>query len=655
MEKIKKSFFYLFLLFVFTCFAQTPPASFYVDAEKASSVIALNTDFDIYFDFLFTSLQTEQNPSSPLKAAVPSNWNKQYSEFKGEKTAYGYATYRLLLQGIQPGIRYAFYMKYTPSASCVIYVDGKQIVSAGQVSASEENFKPAYKPMYAEFTASNRGEAELVIQVANWTYRKGGLWTPVYFGKQNVVYRYYNTSAGITFFICAMLLFLVIVCFTIFALNVKKHNSLYLGLFLFSLAIRMSITGFNIASLIFENFPYALAFKLEYSVLWLAPTAFLYFLYSMFTWAPAKRLKYAYGIFQLTLGVLSIVLPISIVNRMVPLFEIGTVLGALYCGILLIIAFLKKEKRVFMYSVSLFVVALAVLYEIAYLSIHGTLVYSFIPLAFLILAIVQFFTLAAQETSLFSDRVVLIHKLKKLNDAYVRFVPREFLDLLNKKNITDVALGDYVQRDMGILFSQIYIKSDGEEISLEEQYDIFSTFSMVVSLLMPQYKGFVSKFLSRGIIALFPSGTQDAVNCSFEIQERIDKLNEIRRSAGRPPVSVAMGIHYGRMILGTIGEISRLDDTVISDAVNTAARIESVAEKLKSPVLVSLEAVEKSDLAKNPDIALIPLGNIHIKGRVKLVSLFKCLPLEPFREKLAQKIKRTVHIGADKEQTYETI
>ena len=270
----------------------------------------------------------------------------------------------------------------------------------------------------------------------------------------------------------------------------------------------------------------------------------------------------------------------------------------------------------------------------AYLVLRGAIIYSYIPLAVLILAVIQFFTLAAQETELFSDRVVLIHKLKKLNDAYIRFVPREFLDMLNKRDITDVALGDYVQKDMGILFAQIYVRAGSQDITLEEEYDIFSTFSMVVSLLMPQYGGFVSKFLSRGLIALFPEGTQSAVNCCFEIQDRIDKLNEIRRSAGRPPVFVAMGIHYGKMILGTIGEISRLDDTVISDAVNTAARIESVSETLHYPVLASLEAIEKSNLAENADIALVPLGNIHVKGRIKLVLLFNCLPLEQFRKKL---------------------
>ena len=38
-----------------------------------------------------------------------------------------------------------------------------------------------------------------------------------------------------------------------------------------------------------------------------------------------------------------------------------------------------------------------------------------------------------------------------------------------------------------------------------------------------------------------------------------------------------MGVHYGKMILGMIGEEHRLDDTVISDTVNTASRIESYA------------------------------------------------------------------------------
>ena len=75
-----------------------------------------------------------------------------------------------------------------------------------------------------------------------------------------------------------------------------------------------------------------------------------------------------------------------------------------------------------------------------------------------------------------------------------------------------------------------------------------------------------------------------------------------------------------------------MDDTVISDTVNTAARIESISESLHYLILVSLDAVEKSNLAENENFALIPLGNIHVKGKRKPVFLFVCMPLESLKK-----------------------
>lgn len=616
-------------------FVDMKPAVLSMERLKPSEVTALNTVWDVYFDIFFNTLSDVEKVPRAYKISVPSNWNKLYSEAAGEKKEYGYATYRIMLTDLIPLERYALYIKQSPSSACAVYADGQLVFTAGTVAAISENAHPAYKSVYAEFTASERGYVEIVMQISNWDYRKGGLWAPVYFGTQNAVFRYYNNSAGITFFICAMLLFLSFVSLTIFILNTKKISAFYFALFLLSLTVRMIITSFNLPALIFDDFSYSVLFKLEYAVLWVGPPAFLYFLFSMFSWlAKYTRLKHIYGIVQGILMFIGIILPISVSNRLVPLYEIGTLIGILFCGAVIVAAVLRREKRIVLYLLSVIIVGIAIIYEILYLTLFGALIFSPVPFSFLILAVIQFFALAFEENLLFSDRVMLIHKLKKLNDAYIRFVPREFLTLLNKDNITDVDLGDYVQRDLGIVFAQIYILAPDERITLEDQYDVFNSFSMIVSLVMPEYKGFVSKFISKGIIALFPEGAKNALECCIEIQDRIIKFNEIRRATGRPPVAVAMGVHYGRMILGTIGETSRLDDTVISDAVNTASRIASVSKNVHYRVLISLEAVEQSRLAHSTDIALIPLGRIRVKGRIQLVSLFSCLPIARIRKRI---------------------
>ena len=52
-------------------------------------------------------------------------------------------------------------------------------------------------------------------------------------------------------------------------------------------------------------------------------------------------------------------------------------------------------------------------------------------------------------------RVSVHLELAKISDSYARFVPRQFLEQLGKERIIDVVLGDQVQREMTVLFSDI--------------------------------------------------------------------------------------------------------------------------------------------------------------------------------------------------------
>ena len=82
------------------------------------------------------------------------------------------------------------------------------------------------------------------------------------------------------------------------------------------------------------------------------------------------------------------------------------------------------------------------------------------------------------------------------------------------------------------------------------------------------------------------------------------------------------------MIIGTVGEENRLDDTVISDTVNTAARIESVCEKLQKPVIVSQEFFQllmnlNGNESKALGIDTIKLEEIYVKGKEKPLQLYE--------------------------------
>ena len=62
---------------------------------------------------------------------------------------------------------------------------------------------------------------------------------------------------------------------------------------------------------------------------------------------------------------------------------------------------------------------------------------------------------------------------------------------------------------------------------------------------------------------------------------------EKTNTADWKPLKTGIGLHLGDVFFGNIGSISRLDFTVVGEAVNLASRIEGYCRTLESDVLTS--------------------------------------------------------------------
>ncbi|MFC1457848.1 MULTISPECIES: adenylate/guanylate cyclase domain-containing protein [Microvirga] len=149
--------------------------------------------------------------------------------------------------------------------------------------------------------------------------------------------------------------------------------------------------------------------------------------------------------------------------------------------------------------------------------------------------------------------------------------------------------------------------------------------------------GVIDKFIGDGIMAVFgvPHPTEadagNAVQCGLEIHEATDRWNEERAAAGLAPIEVGIGIHYGEVTAGTLGDEERLEFTVIGDTVNVANRIEELAGELGVRLLVSEPALQ----AARPvvDSALWdPVPDQSLRGRRQPLRLLRQKPpAEPHR------------------------
>lgn len=219
-------------------------------------------------------------------------------------------------------------------------------------------------------------------------------------------------------------------------------------------------------------------------------------------------------------------------------------------------------------------------------------------------------------------------KLAVLSEANSRFVPTAFLENLGKESIVEVALGDQVEREMTVVFTDIRgFTSISEELSPQEIFDFLNDYLGGIVPIILKHGGFIDKFIGDSVMALFPKEPDHAIDAVMEFGDFVRGFNErLVSEKGMSPIHVGSGIHTGSMILGTIGHNNRLETTVISDAVNTAARVEGLTKHYDTSMIMTEDTMDR--LKNKGRFHYRFLDKVQVKGKSKVLSVYQLLPME---------------------------
>lgn len=215
-------------------------------------------------------------------------------------------------------------------------------------------------------------------------------------------------------------------------------------------------------------------------------------------------------------------------------------------------------------------------------------------------------------------------EVTQMSTASGRFVPRQFLDNLNKDSILDIKLGDHVQKEMTVLFSDIRsFTTLSEQMTPEENFRFVNDYFGQMGPLVREHGGFIDKFIGDAVMALFDRHPDDALDAAIAMLQQLERNNHHRQQSGLFPINVGIGINTGHLMLGTIGEADRMEGTVISDAVNLASRLEGLTKNYGVPLLIS--EYTRQALQHPDNYQLRPLGEVHVKGKLNAVAVFEVL------------------------------
>lgn len=221
-----------------------------------------------------------------------------------------------------------------------------------------------------------------------------------------------------------------------------------------------------------------------------------------------------------------------------------------------------------------------------------------------------------------------------------KFIPRQFLKFLGKTSISDLELGNQVQKRATTLFCDIVSSSSvSTTLSLEENFNFINSYLNVVSPLIRKHGGFVDKYLGDGILAVFPRPEQ-AIECATHICRAIEVKNKSHSSL--PDVDARISIHTGEVIFGIVGEEARKSPTIISDVVNLASKMEDINKMMGTKVIFSKDSL--NEIPTKYQFAYRYIGSISVEN-AETTSLFESLEIYPKKKR-----DRLVHLKSNFEE-----
>jgi adenylate cyclase len=182
------------------------------------------------------------------------------------------------------------------------------------------------------------------------------------------------------------------------------------------------------------------------------------------------------------------------------------------------------------------------------------------------------------------------------------------------------------RRQMTVLFSDIRgFTTVSESGQPEEIVAILNEYFTRMVEIVFAHKGTLDKFVGDMVMALFGAPLDDArhaqhaVDAALEMIRELNRLNEKWAAEGRPALDIGIGISTGPMIAGNIGSEAIMSYTVIGDAVNLGARLESLNKQYGTRIIIS----EATRDALPDRYVFRPLGDVVVKGKTKPVAIYE--------------------------------
>lgn len=215
---------------------------------------------------------------------------------------------------------------------------------------------------------------------------------------------------------------------------------------------------------------------------------------------------------------------------------------------------------------------------------------------------------------------------KFIRKAFAHYLSPHVIEELTK-NPKLLRLGGE-RRTLTALFSDVVgFSTISEKLKPEELVELLNEYLTEMSEIIFKHEGTVDKFEGDAIIAFFGAPmtmddhAQKACLTAIDMQKRLKALREEWKKEGKPELFARIGLNTGPMIVGNMGSKTRMDYTIMGDAVNLASRLEGVNKDYHTSIIISEETFRSA----GDGIEARELDVIRVKGRIEPVKIFELI------------------------------
>lgn len=199
-------------------------------------------------------------------------------------------------------------------------------------------------------------------------------------------------------------------------------------------------------------------------------------------------------------------------------------------------------------------------------------------------------------------------RMERERTALARFVPTRVVGDLESPGVEAVRSRHACLFALDLRGFSAFTRAHAQEEVVRALLDVRALTHETVT----EHGGIVDKYVGDGILAQFVTGRPQAqahaaLACGRAILMRLATLNEERAREGRPILRITMALHCGEVLVGVFDDGHRAEFTVLGQAMNTLARIESQAKAQNLRLAVSNTFLQLLGPAVRSELTLTPM------------------------------------------------